>query len=128
MEKYLIIFFPEEGNTLATLSLTSLAPLSLLHHTFKLVSTTTSLEVKQKTPPGEGTKRKPKERYKKTQKREQKKTQKKGNRLIKTISYSLYPQLFYNLCHTQSVLTVRLLHKTQDYQLLHHFLPEQSAL
>ena len=28
--------------------------LSLLHHTSKLVSTTTSLEVKQKTPPGEG--------------------------------------------------------------------------
>ena len=55
-----------------------ITPSPLLHHTSKLVSTTTSLEVKQKTPPGEGAKntkegakRRPKERYKK-------KTQRKG--------------------------------------------------
>ena len=35
MEKYLIIFFPEEGNTLATLSLTSLAPLSFFNLTWR---------------------------------------------------------------------------------------------
>ncbi len=35
MEKYLIISFPEEGNTLATLGLTSLAPLSFFNLTWR---------------------------------------------------------------------------------------------